>query len=146
LLIALAGAAAVVAVAAPGIGASGGSGTRPKQECGRVEFNSGLELVFGRFSTEAAANSLRSKVAGQGFQNANVIQGCDGFRVVLRGMEEYDTAVALQAEAGKSKFKATVECVRGKDDVGELEVVFGHRRTRGEARALVSRASASNFN
>jgi hypothetical protein len=145
LLIALAGAAAIVAVGAPGIGASGGTGTRPKQDCGREEFNSGLEVVFGRFSTEAAANSFRSKVGSMGFQNANIIQGCDGFRVVVRGMEEYDIAVALQAEASKSKFNATIECIKGKDDIGEIEVVFGHRRDRAEARALVARAAASDF-
>ena len=88
---------------------------------------------------------MRSRVQARGFQNANVIPGCDGFRVVIRGMEEFDTAVALQASAAKSRFKATIECIQGKDDVGELEVVFGHRRDRAEARALVGRAADGGF-
>ena len=131
------GAAAVIAIAAPGLGATGGSGKRPKQECGRIEFTSGLEVVFARFDTQAPAESFRNKVQGQGFQNLNVIQGCDGFRVVVRGMDDFDTAVALQTEARRGSINATVECVKGKDDVGELEAVFGHKRDRDEARQLV---------
>ena len=145
LLVAVVGAAALAAVSAPGIEASGRSVTRSKQECGRTEFISGLEVVFGRFSTEAAANTFRSTVLAKGFQNINVIPGCDGFRVVVRGMEEFDTAVALQTEASKNNFKATIECIKGKDDAGELEVVFGHRRDRAEARALVGRAADGGF-
>jgi hypothetical protein len=139
------GTAAVIAVAAPGLGATGGSGKRPKQECGRIEFTSALEVVFARFDTEAAADTYRGKIQSQGFQNANVIQGCDGFRVVVRGMDDFDTAVALQTEARHGSINATVECVKGKDDIGELEVVFGHRRDRDEARQLVSRAASSGF-
>jgi hypothetical protein len=146
LVLAVAGTVALAAVAAPGIGASGGSGKQPEQECGRTENVSGLEVVFGRFPTEAAANSFRGTVTARGFQNANVIQGCDGFRVVIRGMEDFDTAVGLQTEARKSKFAATIECIKGKEDVGDLEVVFGHRRTRADARELVGRAAQSGFN
>src|SRR2546423_2421155 len=60
-------------------------------------------------------------------------------------MENFDVAVELQAEANGVRRATTIECIQGKDDVGELEVVFGHRRTRDDAEALVSRAAASGF-
>ena len=70
----------------------------------------------------------------------------DGFfRVVVRGMESFDVAVDLQNEAKTVNYATTIECIKGKDDVGEVEVVFGHRRTRTEATDLVSQAAASGF-
>jgi len=134
LLAVLAGVVATVAVlaAAP-------------QVC-KVEYVSGLEVVFKRLSTHPPAVEFRNKVVANGFQNASIIEGCDGiFRVVVRGIESFDIAVDLQAEAKTVNYDASIECIKGKDDVGELEVVFGHSRTRAEAADLVSRAAASGF-
>ncbi len=139
----LVGAVVLVAVLLPGVGSSTPSGTR--QDCGRVEYVSQLELVFKRFTTEAQADAYRDAVVAEGFRNAAVIPGCDGFRVVVRGMETFDVAVDLQNEARRVDRLATIECVEGKDDVGEIEAVFGHARDRTEANALVSRAAASGF-
>jgi hypothetical protein len=105
---------------------------------------SGLELVFKHFKTATAADNYRDDIVREGFENASVVPGCE-YRVVVRGMENIDVAVELQAEAKRVRRAATIECIQGKDDVGELEVVFGHRRSRGEAEALVSRAAASGF-
>ncbi|MFY9578991.1 MAG: hypothetical protein WAQ33_06680 [Gaiellaceae bacterium] len=141
LLAVLVGVVATVAVLAPGAG----SKTAAPQVC-KVEYTSGVEVVFQRFKTHPPAVTFRNKVVGNGFQNASIIEGCDGFfRVVVRGAETYDVAVDLQAEAKTVNYATTIECVKGKDDVGELEVVFGHPRTRAEAADLVSRAAASGF-
>lgn len=135
---------ALLAVVSPGVGSSAPSVKAPTQECGHVEYTSGLELVFKHFKTEAAADTYRDDVVREGFQNASVVPGCD-FRVVVRGMESFDVAVELQAEALRVHRPATIECIQGKDDVGELEAVFGHRRTRAEAEALVTQAADSGF-
>jgi hypothetical protein len=140
---------AVLAVAAVGTAAmpAAGSSAPPKRlaDCGRVEFTSGLEAVFGRFKTQATAQRFRTSIVRLGFQNASIIPGCDGFRVVVRGIENYDIGVELQSEARLVKLTPTLECIKGKDDVGELEVVFGHRRTRLEAQQLVARAASVGF-
>ena len=141
LLAVLAGVVATVAVLAPGAG----SKTAAPQVC-KVEYVSGPEVVFKRFSTHPPAVAFRNQVVANGFQNASIIEGCDGiFRVVVRGIESFDIAVDLQAEAKTVNYDASIECIKGKDDVGELEVVFGHSRTRAEAADLVSRAAASGF-
>ena len=139
------GAVAVVAVLTPSVGSSETAAKQPKQDCGRVEYTSGLELVFKRFSTHAPAVAYRNRIAINGFLNGNIIQGCDSFRVVIRGMESFDVAVELQSEAKTAKYATTIECIKGKDDVSELEVVFGHRRNRVEAEQLVLRAADSGF-
>jgi hypothetical protein len=114
-------------------------------DCGRVEFVSGLEVVFGpRFSTQARAEAQRRDVLNRGFQNANIIPGCDGFRVVVRGIETWDIAVELQNEARKERFPATIECIQGKE-VGRLEAIFGHGRDRPAAQAIVNRAAAAGY-
>ena len=115
-----------------------------RKDCGRVEFVSGLEVVFGRFSTEARAEAARRDVLSRGFENANIIPGCDGFRVVVRGMETFDVAVDLQTEARREKFNATIECIKGKE-LGRLEAIFGHGRDRAAADAIVQHAAASGY-
>jgi hypothetical protein len=131
-----------VVVALPGVGASRNTAT---SACGREEFVGGLEAVFGRFKTQAAAQSFRARVAAAGFQNLNIIPGCNEYRVVLRGIDSFDIGVELQDEARRFHYPVTLECIAAKDDVGELEVVFGHRRTRFDAQVLVNRAAALGF-
>jgi len=132
---------ASVAVLAPGAG----SETAAPQVC-KEEFTSGPEVVFGRFKTHPPAVTFRNKVAGNGFVNASIVEGCDGiFRVVVRGIDSFDIAVDLQAEATTVNYPTTIECIKGKDDAGELEAVFGHGRTRAEAEELASRAAGSGF-
>jgi hypothetical protein len=144
LIAVIAGMSALLAVV-PGIGSSS-SGAATQQTCGRVEYVSQLEAVFGRFKTLAQANAYTVKVKAAGFSNAEVIPDCpSGYKVTLRGMESFDTAVALQDEARHANFFPTIECVQGKDDVGELEAVFGHTPTRSDASDLATLMAARGF-
>jgi hypothetical protein len=115
-----------------------------QQACGRVEFISGLEAVFGRRKTHQQALAFRTQVAGRGFVNANIIEGCDGFRVVVRGIDTFDVGVDLQSEARHEGFAVTLECIQAKP-LGRLEAVFGHGRDRPTATAIVTRAEAAGF-
>ena len=118
---------------------------RPQQACGgRLEFVSGLEAVFGRRKTHAQALTFRSQVTARGFVNANIIEGCDGFRVVVRGIDTFDVGVDLQSEARREGFAVTLECIQAKP-LGRLEAIFGHGRDRPTATAIVNRADAAGF-
>jgi hypothetical protein len=142
----LVGFAAAVAVLVPSYGLSKGepNAARIQEECGRVEFLSGLEAVFGRRTTHAQAITLRNQVVGRGFVNANIIEECRGFKVVVRGIDVFDVGVALQSEARKEGFPLTLECIKAKV-VGRIEAIFGHERERAGANALVNRAAAAGF-
>jgi hypothetical protein len=115
-----------------------------QQACGRIEFVSGLEAVFGRRKTHQLALTFRTLVTSRGFVNANIIQGCDGFRVVVRGIDTFDVGVDLQDEARREGFAVTLECIQAKP-LGRLEAVFGHGRDRPSATAIVNRAAAAGF-
>ena len=130
----------------PSLGLSG-STVRPdsvQQACGRTEFLSGLEAVFGRRKTHQQALTLRSQVTGRGFVNANVIQGCDGFRVVVRGIDTFDVGVDLQSEARREGFPVTLECIQAKQ-VGRWDGILGHGRDRASATAIATRAASVGF-
>ena len=114
------------------------------EACGRLEFVSGLEAVFGRRKTHQQALAFPSQVAGCGFVNANIIEGCDGFRVVIRGIDTFDVGVDLQDEARREGFAVTLECIQAKP-LGRLEAVFGHGRDRPTATAIVNQAAAAGF-
>jgi hypothetical protein len=121
----------------PGVGSA-------QQACGRLEFVSGLEAVFGRRKTHQQALTFRTQVTARGFVNANIIEGCDGFRVVVRGIDTFDVGVDLQDEARREGFAVTLECIQAKP-LGRLEAVFGHGRDRPTATAIVNRAAAAGF-
>lgn len=144
---ALAVVAGAVAIFLPSLGQTHSTPT-PKsiqQACGnRVEFVSGLEAVFGRRKTNQQALAFRTQVVGRGFVNANIIEGCDGFRVVVRGIDTFDIGVDLQNEARKEGFPVTLECIQAKR-LGRWEGILGHGRDRASAQAIVSKADASGF-
>jgi len=139
---------AVVAAALPAAGVSKSDPSRSiKQQCGHgiPAYNTGPEVVFGRVATAPAAETLRAKVAGAGFKNASVEQECNGYRIVVRGYDTFDTAVALQAEAKKTAFHPTVECYQAPDKGGELEAVLGYGRDLPSTRTLQDLAASRGY-
>jgi hypothetical protein len=145
-LAALAGIVAAVAVLVPSMGLSHSqpSSAQTQQACGRQEFVSGLEAVFGRRRTNAQAVTLQRQVLSRGFLNANIIEGCRDFRVVVRGIETFQIGVDLQSEARREGFPVTLECIKAKE-LGRIEAIFGHGRDRGAANTIVNRADAAGF-
>ena len=132
------GAAALVAF-------SGTSSASPKRvgACGGLpEYTTGPEIVFGRPKTLAAAQKLQAQVMSGGFTFTSIEVGCNEFRVVIRGYDTFEIAVAIQEEARKSTFHPTVECYQAPDKNGELEVDMGHEPDLGSAQALVALAAS----
>jgi hypothetical protein len=142
----LAAVVGLVCIAVPSLGLSSSTPNALKKDeaCGRVEFLSGLEAVFGRFKTHQQALTFRSNVTGRGFVNANIIEGCTDFRVVIRGIDTFDVGVDLQDEARREGFSVTLECIQAKP-LGRWEGILGHGRDRVAANALVTRAAAAGF-
>jgi hypothetical protein len=136
----------LVCVAVPSLGLSSAAPSAAKgaNDCGREEFVSGLEAVFGRFKSHQAALTFRTRVTSRGFVNANIIQGCDGFRVVIRGIDTFDVGVDLQSEARKEGFAVTLECIKAKV-IGVWDGILGHARDRPGASAIVSHAASVGF-
>lgn len=135
-----------VCVAVPSLGVSSPapSAAQRADDCGRIEFVNGLEAVFGRFKTHQQALSFRTRVTGRGFVNANIIEGCNEFRVVIRGIDTFDVGVDLQSEARREGFGVTLECIQAKQ-LGRWEAILGHGRDRVAANDIVSRAAGAGF-
>lgn len=126
-----------------------GSGATPANAertdaCGRIEFVSGLEAVFGRFKTHQQALAFRTRVTSRGFVNSNIIEGCSDFRVVVRGIDTFDIGVDLQSEARREGFAVTLECIQAKV-IGRWDGVLGHGRDRVAANTIVNRAASVGF-
>jgi hypothetical protein len=135
----------LVCVVVPSLGLSSATTVaKSPNACGREEFLSGLEAVFGRFKTHQQALAYRTRVTGVGFVNANVIEGCDGFRVVVRGIDTFDVGVDLQEEARRVGFPVTLECIQAKQ-LGRWEGILGHGRDRPSAQAIANRAASVGF-
>ena len=133
-------------VAVPSLGLSSSTPTAAQRAdaCGRLEFVSGLEAVFGRFKTHQQALTFRSRVTSRGFVNANIIEGCNEFRVVIRGIDTFDVGVDLQSEARLEGFAVTLECIQAKQ-IGRWDGILGHGRDRPTAQAIANRAASVGF-
>lgn len=131
----------LVSVVVPSLGFSSSKAGRA---CSREEFVSTLEAVFGRRATHQQAITLRNQVVARGFVNANIIEECNVFRVVVRGIDTFDVGVDLQTEGRREGFPVTLECIQAKK-VGRWEGVLGHGRDRPSANAIVSRAAGAGF-
>ena len=136
------GAVALVAVS----GTSSASVERAGAACGGLPaYTTGPEVVFGRPSTLAAAQKLQAQVVASGFTFTSIEQGCNEFRVVIRGYDTFATAVAIQEEARKTVFRPIIECYQAPDKNGELEVAMGHTPDLDSANALVALAASRGF-
>lgn len=137
---------AIVAGAAALVVSSGTSSAAPKRQgqvCGGLPaYTTGPEVVFGRPTTLAAAQKLQAQVVGAGFTFTTIEQGCNEFRVVIRGYDTFAIAVAIQAEARKTVFRPTVECYQAPDKNGELEVAMAHEPGLDSAKATVALAAS----
>ena len=132
-------------IVAPSLGSSATPANAERTDaCGRVEFVSGLEAVFGRFKTHQQALAFRTKVTSRGFVNSNIIEGCSDFRVVVRGIDTFDIGVDLQSEARREGFAVTLECIQAKV-IGRWDGVLGHGRDRVSANAIATRAASVGF-
>jgi hypothetical protein len=146
-ILGLAALVGLVCFVVPSLGLSSSTPSTAKavDACGsRVEFLSGLEAVFGRFKTHQQALAFRSRVVARGFVNANLIEGCSDFRVVLRGIDTFDVGVDLQTEARREGFSVTLECIQAKQ-LGRWEAILGHGRDRAAANNIVARAANAGF-
>jgi hypothetical protein len=136
----------LVCVVVPALGVSSATPTAAKSSnaCNREEFLSGLEAVYGRFKTHQQAVTFRARVTSRGFVNANIIEGCNEFRVVIRGIDTFDVGVDLQSEARKEGFAVTLECIQAKQ-IGRWDGILGHGRDRPTAQAIANRAASVGF-
>jgi hypothetical protein len=142
---ALATLAGAIAILAPSLGLSSTPDfQQAPAACPRVEHISGLEAVFGRRRTNQQATTFRNTVVGRGFLNANIIEECPGFKVVVRGIDTFTIGVDLQAEGRREGFPVTLECIKGKA-IGRLEAIFGHPRDRAATATLIARAEQQGF-
>jgi hypothetical protein len=135
----------LMCIAAPSLGlSSSGQAAKADQACTRVEYVSGLEAVFGRRKTHQQAITFRNQVTARGFLNANIIEGCSDFRVVVRGIDTFDIGVDLQDEARAEGFAVTLECIQAKQ-IGRWDGVLGHGRDRAAGNTIVTRAASVGF-
>jgi hypothetical protein len=120
-----------------------GSASIAQDSCTTPVFQNGIDVVFGRASTQAAADRITRKAEIVGFKGVKTVrETCGTWKSAFRGLNSYDTAVALQAEARRVKLFPTVECVLAQE-IGQLQAIFGTRRTLSDLDALI--AQATNF-
>lgn len=126
------------------VGGVSGAQTASTQ-CETIVYQNGVELVFGRAKTRAAADRITAAATRDGFKGVTTVQeNCTTFKSVMRGLDSYDDAVGVQTEARRVKLTPTIECLTAQE-IGQIQVVFGIRPTLAELSDVIRRANSFGY-
>jgi hypothetical protein len=139
---------AFLLLAAALILAAGVSGAPANQQqgCETPVYENGLDLVFGRAKSQAAADKIAQQAVAVGFKGVKTVQeSCTVWKAVLRGpLVSFSTAVGVQAEARTVHRFPTIECVTARQ-TGQLQAIFGTLPTIGQLNAVIARANSFGY-
>ena len=135
----------MLAIAAIPVVAGSGSAGVLQDSCTTPVFQNGIDVVFGRASTQAAADRITRKATGVGFQGVKTVRDtCKVWKSALRGLNSFDVAVGVQSEARRVRLNPTVECVKAQE-IGQFQAVFGTRRTIADLQGIIDQASSKGY-
>ena len=135
---------ALAAVMVPVVAGSGSAGVL-QDACTTPVYQGGLDVVFGRASTQAAADRITRRATLVGFQGVKTVRDtCRVWKSALRGLNSYDTAVGVQSEARRVRLTPTIECVLAQE-IGQFQAVFGTRRTLAELQSVIDQANSNGY-
>jgi hypothetical protein len=140
---------AAALILAGGVSVAGGVSSAPAkqhQACETPVYENGLDLVFGRAKSRAAADKIAQQAVTVGFKGVKTVQeSCTVWKAVLRGpLVSFSTAVGVQAEARTVHRFPTIECVTAQQ-IGQLQAIFGTLPTIGELDAVIARANSFGY-
>jgi len=122
-----------------------GSASVVGDTCTTPVFQDGLDVVFGRASSQAAADKITQRAEGAGFHDVRTVRDtCGVWKSAYRGLNSFDTAVGLQAEARLVRLYPTIECVRAQE-IGQLQAIFGTRRTLSDLQTVIAQANSFGY-
>jgi hypothetical protein len=135
-----------LAVALVTAGEVTGATQKPQRDsCSTPVFQGGLDVVFGRARTQAAADRITQRAQQVGFTAVRTVRdSCAVWMSVLRGLDSWDTAVGVQTEARRVRLLPTVECVKAQE-IGQLQAVFATRRTLDDLADVIQRAKSFGY-
>ena len=135
---------ALAATAFPAAVASGSASVR-EDSCTTPVFQNGLDIVFGRASTQAKADRITKQALTDGFKGAQTVRDtCRFWKSALRGINSYDTAVDVQSEARHAHLYPTIECVKA-EEIGQLQAIFGTRPSLADLQAVLDQAARYGY-
>jgi hypothetical protein len=138
---------ALLLLAAALVLAAGVSGAPVKQQqgCETPVYENGLDLVFGRAKSQAAADKIAEQSVAVGFKGVKTVQeSCTVWKAVLRGLDSFSTAVEVQAEARTVQRFPTIECMTAQQ-TGQLQAIFGTMPTIAELDVVIAKANSVGY-
>jgi len=131
---------ALAAALIPVVVGSGSAGV-VQDSCTTPVYQNGLDVVFGRGPTQAAADKITKRAETVGFRGVKTVRDtCKLWKSAFRGLNSFDTAVGLQAEARRVALYPTIECVLAQE-IGQFQAVFGTRRTLSDLQTVIEQAN-----
>ena len=135
----------VTALAALALAAGGAGAPSIQQQCETPVYENGLDIVFGRASTQAGAEHRTNEVTRIGFKGVKTVrESCTVWKSALRGVHSFSVAVGVQSEARRVTYYPTIECVVAQE-IGQFQAVFGTRATLDELNDVIATANRFGY-
>lgn len=122
-----------------------GSASVLRDNCTTPVFQDGLDVVFGRASSQTAAKTITQDAEAAGFEGLKTVQeNCGVWESVLRGVNSFDVALNVQSEARHVRLYPTIECMTA-NQIGQLQAIFGTTSTLAELRTVIATANSVGY-
>ena len=122
-----------------------GAPKQAQQGCETPVYENGLDIVFGRATSQAAAERRTNEVVRIGFKGVKTVrESCTVWKSALRGVDSFSAAVGVQAEARRVKYSPTIECVLAQE-IGQIQAIFGTRNTLDELQSVIDTAKRFGY-
>jgi hypothetical protein len=113
--------------------------------CKTPVFQNGLDLVFGRAGSQEAADQITQSAERAGFEGVKTVRdSCTVWESALRGLNSFDTAVAIQDEARRVSLYPTIECALAQE-IGQLQAIFGTEPTVADLQQVIAKANSFGY-
>lgn len=139
---------AVLAAAVAVVSVGAGGKTPGEPTCRAPETRVHDEVVFGHFSTNAAASALRKRAAKLRYKGIKIEnEGCSDFEVEIDGADMQQQRSSFAREAAKSGFAITFEqqAPPMAFQQGQVVGILGRLPTLAQANALMGRLARQSF-
>jgi hypothetical protein len=122
-----------------------GAPKQAQQGCETPVYENGLDIVFGRATTQAAAERRTNEVVRIGFKGVKTVrESCTVWKSALRGVDSFSVAAGVQAEARRVTYYPTIECVLAQE-IGQIQAIFGTRNTLDELQSVIDTAKRFGY-
>src|SRR5262249_10504680 len=113
--------------------------------CTTPVFQNGIDLVFGRATTQAGADAITARGEADGFKSIKTRRDtCTKWESALPGLDSVRTSREGPTDTPAGTPLPTSECVLAQE-IGQFQAIFGTRPTLEDLQSVITTANSNGY-